>query len=245
MYLNGLTAASRAPVAAAKAAGTYTGTYKGNCPSGQRQIGVDMGPAAGMDRVACALIPKAVSAPPRITISPTFQQQFSGQVSPVVSPIIGSSGAQTGGAPSQAGGGGQATGGGISQAQVDAQLQAQREAAARERQIIQAAAAEKAILEGQLRQAQSAEQQRAFNDQLRQLEAEANAKIDASNKAAEQAAQASPQFIPGAQIIEQTAAAPVNGTVPPKSDMPGWVVPAMIIAAVGGVIFITKKGKRK
>lgn len=49
---------------------------------------------------------------PTTTISPAFQQSFSAQVSPVISPIIGSTGATTTGAPAMIAPGGQTAAGG-------------------------------------------------------------------------------------------------------------------------------------
>lgn len=49
---------------------------------------------------------------PTTTISPAFQQSFTAQVSPVISPIIGSTGATTSGAPAQIAPGGQTAAGG-------------------------------------------------------------------------------------------------------------------------------------
>ena len=86
-----------APLVAAGVAayGAYKGS-EGNGGGGTTQPG-GTAPGVGM---------------PTTTISPTFQQSFTAQVSPVISPIIGSTGATTSGAPAQIAPGGQTAAGG-------------------------------------------------------------------------------------------------------------------------------------
>lgn len=232
--ITGLTRAPGGP----RSAGEYRGT---SCPAGMvvmkrgSRLGARRGPY-----VVCGVMPAPAPAapppPPKITvstqISPSFQQAFRGQVSPVVSPVIGSERVTTSGAPTQAGNGGQAVGPqttGLTQAMVDTQLQRERELAAREIALVQ----------------QAAEQRAALLAQQREREAALLTQQQAAQRAAQQAAQA-PQFIPGAQVIEQAAPVPVpEKERPPPSKMPGWVVPVMIVTATGAVILLTRKPKRK
>lgn len=171
-----------------------------------------------------------ITVSPVIQASPQFQQAFRGQVSPIVSPIIGSRGAQTGGAPTQAGNGGQRAG--LSQTGLDAQLKRERELAAREMVLVRQAAEQKAML-------LAAEHRATLQAQLREREAQRPTQQPAPQQPAP-----TPQFIPGAQIIEQAAPALVTEkATPPPSKMPGWVVPVMIVTATGAVILLTRKRK--
>lgn len=228
---------------AAKFAGGPTRTDYVYC---RPSVGAGPGPAPAAAR-------QEVS--PTITVSPTFQQQFTPQISPVFQQTQDSPGAQQAATPVQSAPGGQeATGGGSGGSQSELlefmRQQEQRRAAEEEarRRREDARRAEQAAQQRAEREREQEARARAEAEQRRrqaELEQQRQAELE-EMRAAQEAQQAQPQaprvvYSAGAPPRSQPQA-PTGAPQPTAEPEPGGIPPWAIIAGGAAIALLALAG---
>lgn len=181
-------------------------------------------------------------------ISPTMQQSFTPQSSPVIQPIINSPGSSASGSPTQSAPSPQTSSSGGDSAALEA---------ARKREIELQERLYQQQLSAQAQAAQAAQRLAAQREAANKAEYQAllNKQTEAFNKELEKAAQATrqnsppPQYEAGAPIIpaeKSEKTEKTEKTAQEKTEfLPYWLLPALIAGGLGVIILSNEKTRRK
>lgn len=230
-------------------AGERRGT---SCPPGQTVIATGKDYKSGKSMVRCGIAPPmaptpAPAPPPpsqtQVTVSPTFQQTFTPQVSPVMT-VQSGSGTVSAGTSQQADTGQTGTGGGqgITAADLAAILAQQQAAAEAARQADRDARQQ----QQDLLAAQLAQQQQAYAQQQADLLAAQQAAADKAAQDAANQQREGPTYQPGNVIVSEDDTPQTEGPTfqQPPTDNKTLLIGGSVAVAALMLFALSRKKKR-